>query len=171
MQDHQYLVVRIATDGEGTECECVLSGQTGDWRMLAGGIWRMFATDCHLLIVSSHSFPHLLLLLHSSSTPPSSSAPSSSPTPFCRSQCTVTQAGRGRKLYLYSPHSHSTAQVVFSNFDIDIPKFLFHVNQTKILISPVNWDLCVKTSIQFSSSKQNWPEWNGNGRDCGRDCV
>ena len=37
-KDHQYLVVRIAADGEGTECECVLSGQTGDWRMLAGGI-------------------------------------------------------------------------------------------------------------------------------------
>ena len=68
MQDHHHLVVRIATAGDGTECECVLSGQTGDWRMLAGGIWRMFATDCHLLIVSSHSFPHLLLLLllHSS---------------------------------------------------------------------------------------------------------
>ena len=120
-KDHQYLVVRIATAGDGTECECVLSGQTGDWRMLAGGIWRMFATDCHLLIVSSHSFPHLLLLLHSSSTPPSSSAPSSSPTPFCRSQCTVTQAGRGRKLYL---HFHGASQVVFSNFDINLyPNF------------------------------------------------
>ena len=165
MQDHQHLVVRIATAGDGTECECVLSGQTGE-------CWLAASEECLRLIVTCWLSPHIVSHTSSSSsssTPPSSSAPSSSPTPFCRSQCTVTQAGRGRKLYLYSPHSHSTAQVVFSNFDIDIPKFLFHVNQTKILISPVNWDLCVKTTIQFSSSKQNWPEWNG--RDCGRGCV
>ena len=92
-------------------------------RLETGECWLAASEECLRLIVTCWLSPHIVshTSSSSSSTPPSSSAPSSSPTPFCRSQCTVTQAGRGRKLYL---HFHSASQVVFSNFDINLyPNF------------------------------------------------
>ena len=143
MQDYQHLVVRLAAAGDGTECECVLSGQTGE-------CWLAASEECLRLIVTCWLSPHIVShtsFSSSSSTPPSSSAASSSPTPFCRSQCTVTQPGRRKKaVSLFSTQRSTSVQQFWHWF---IPKLLMHVNQTKILFSPVNENHCAKQASNF----------------------
>ena len=117
-----------------------------DWRMLAGGIWRMFATDCHLLIVSSHSFPHLhllLLLLHSSIVICSVILFNTFLPVTVHS---YTGGPRKKAVSLFSTQRSTSVQQFWHWF---IPKLLMHVNQTKILFSPVNENHCAKQASNF----------------------